>query len=194
VGRGDLWFERVDVVIGAVLTGVIGFFVVVACAATLHEQGISIETAKDAAVALEPLAGHLAGDLFAFGLIGAAVLAASILPLSTAYSVSEFAGREAALDDRPLQAPLFYATYALVAGVSAAIVLLPGVPLVPVLVLTQVLNAFLLVPLLGFVYVLARDEDVMGDLAVGPAAGLVYLAAIGLILVCVAGLAVLTVM
>ena len=95
----DLALERVDVVTGAVLTGVIGFFVVVACAATLHRDGRSIRDAADAAVALEPLAGRAASTLFAVGLIGAAFLAASVLPLSTAYSVCEYAGVEAAVDD-----------------------------------------------------------------------------------------------
>ena len=95
----DLSLERVDVVTGAVLTGIIGFFVVVACAATLHRDGRSIRDAADAAVALEPLAGAAASTLFAVGLIGAAFLAASVLPLSTAYSVCEYAGIEAAVDD-----------------------------------------------------------------------------------------------
>ena len=85
----DLRYERVDVIVGAVLTGVIGLFVVVACAATLHVQGISIDDAGDAARALEPLAGNLAATLFGLGFLGAALLAAAIVPLSTAYSISE---------------------------------------------------------------------------------------------------------
>jgi NRAMP (natural resistance-associated macrophage protein)-like metal ion transporter len=85
----ELRYERIDVLVGAVLTGVIGVFVVVACAATLHAQGRSIDDARDAAVALEPVAGHLASALFAAGLLGAALLAASVVPLSSAYSVSE---------------------------------------------------------------------------------------------------------
>ena len=107
----DLSLERVDVITGAVLTGVIGFFVVVACAATLHRDGRSIRDAADAAVALEPLAGGAASTLFAVGLIGAAFLAASVLPLSTAYSVCEYAGVEAAVDDRFSEARLFYLTF-----------------------------------------------------------------------------------
>ena len=101
----DLRLERVDVLAGALMTGVIGFFVVVASAATLHAQGRSIDDAADAAAALEPLAGKLASLLFGAGLLGAALLAASILPLSTAYSVSEALGREAALDDPVREAP-----------------------------------------------------------------------------------------
>ena len=94
----DLGYERTDVILGAALTGIIGFFVVVACAGTLHRQGLHINSAEDAAQALVPVAGDLAGTLFAFGLIGAALLAAAILPLSTAYSICDFAGTEAALD------------------------------------------------------------------------------------------------
>ena len=97
--------ERVDVLGGAAMTGVIGAFVVIACAATLHAAGQPIDDAGDAAVALEPLAGNLASTLFGAGLLGAALLAAAVLPLSTAYSVSEAFGRKAALDNSFGEAP-----------------------------------------------------------------------------------------
>ena len=158
----DLAYERVDVTVGAVLTGVIGLFVVVACAATLHAHGRSIGDARDAAVALRPLAGGLAATLFAVGLLGAAVLAAAILPLSTAYSVSEVLGHEAALDDSAAEAPWFYGTYWLVMTVAVAIVLVPGAPLIPILYATQVVNAVLLLPILVLVWGIARDADLMG--------------------------------
>jgi len=132
----SLPYLRVDVVTGALLTGIIGFFVVVSCAATLHAHGLSINDAADAAAALEPLAGTLAKDLFAIGLIGAALLAASILPLSTAYSVSDLTGSPAALDDDLRSAPLFYGTFALVTVIGAGLVLIPNAPLVAILVLT----------------------------------------------------------
>jgi Mn2+/Fe2+ NRAMP family transporter len=159
----DLRWERVDVFVGALMTGVIGFFVVVASAATLHVQGRSIDDAADAAEALEPLAGGLATTLFGAGLLGAALLAASILPLSTAYSVSEMLGREAALDDSVREAPLFYGTYAVVMVLGAGLVLVPGAPLVAILFGTQALNAVLLVPLLALVLGISRDRRVMGD-------------------------------
>jgi Mn2+/Fe2+ NRAMP family transporter len=93
----DLRYERIDVVSGAVLTGIIGAFVVVACAATLHATGHEhIDDARQAAMALRPLAGRLAATLFGFGLVGAALLAAAVVPPSTAYSVSEAAGQETA--------------------------------------------------------------------------------------------------
>jgi Mn2+/Fe2+ NRAMP family transporter len=158
----DLGYERTDVLVGALLTGVIGFFVVVACAATLHESGVTIETADDAAAALAPVAGDLAGMLFAVGLIGAALLAAAILPLSTAYSVCDFTGSEAALDCTFSDARLFYLTNIAITTIAAGIVLVPAIPLVPLLVSTQMLNAVLLVPLLVLMTRLSRDPSILG--------------------------------
>ena len=163
--RDDLKLLRVDVWTGSILTGVIGFFVVVTCAATLNKNGIQINDAADAAKALEPLAGTLAKELFAIGLIGAALLAASILPLSTAYSVSDLTGRPAALDDSPREAPLFYATFAVITTLSAILILIPGAPLIKILVFTQILNAVLLLPLLIYMYGISRDERLMGEFA-----------------------------
>jgi len=183
---------RIDVITGAVLTGVIGFFVVISCAATLHAQGISITDASDAAVALEPLAGRIATELFAFGLIGAALLAASILPLSTAYSVSDIAGRPAALDDSFRDAPLFYASFGAVTVIGAGLVLIPGISLVPILVGTQVINAVLLLPLLAYMSGIARDRKLMGDYAAGRAVSSTYLVVIALISICILALGVLS--
>ena len=189
----DLRYSRYDVVTGSVLTAVIGFFVVVACASTLHATGRSINDASDAAQALRPLAGSLASDLFAVGLIGAALLAASILPLSTAYSVSEVVGRPAAVNDGWRQAPLFYGTFGAVIVFSAGLVLVPGAPLIAILVLTQVLNAVLLLPLLVLMAGIARDETLMGDHRAGRVASSIYFATIGVIAVCVVALGVLSI-
>jgi len=163
--KDDLKLLRVDVWTGSLLTGIIGFFVVVTCAATLNKQGIHINDAADAAKALEPLAGTMAKELFAIGLIGAALLAASILPLSTAYSVSDLTGRPAALDDSPKEAPLFYLTFGAITVISAALILIPGAPLITILVVTQVLNAVLLLPLLIYMYGISKDERLMGEFA-----------------------------
>lgn len=165
----DLRYERIDVVVGALLTGVIGLFVVVACAATLHPAGIEIDQARDAAQALEPLAGNLAATLFGLGFLGAALLAAAIVPLSTAYSISETLGRRADLDDSFAEARAFYVSFAVVVLVAATIVLLPGTPLVQILFLTQALNAVLLLVILPFIRSLAKDRGVMGDHALGRA-------------------------
>ncbi len=187
----DLRFERIDVAAGAILTGVIGAFVVVACAATLHASGRSIDDARDAAVALEPLAGSLAATLFGAGLLGAGLLAASVLPLSTAYSVGELFGREAAVDDPFREAPLFYGTFGLVVAVAAGFVLIPGMPLVPVLFLSQALNAILLIPLLWAVYGAARDPETMGDHVLGRRGAIATLATIWLVTASVVALGVL---
>ena len=186
----DLKLERIDVVTGAVLTGVIGFFVVIACAATLHRDGLSINDAADAAVALEPLAGHAASTLFAVGLIGASILAASILPLSTAYSVCEFAGLEAAIDDPYSEARTFYLTYAIITMIGTALVLAPNAPLVTILVGTQVLNAVLLIPLLIAMVGLSRDRDLMGEFTATRRSTAVYALTTAAVVVCVVTLAV----
>ncbi len=179
--RDDLKLLRIDVWTGSLLTGIIGFFVVVTCAATLNKEGITINEASDAARALQPLAGTLAKDLFAFGLIGAALLAASILPLSTAYSVSDLTGRPAALDDSPKEAPLFYATFGVITAVSAILILIPGAPLITILVLTQILNAVLLLPLLIYMFGIAKDERLMGEYVASKKMRNVYLVIISVV-------------
>jgi Mn2+/Fe2+ NRAMP family transporter len=163
----DLRYERIDVVVGAVLTGVIGFFVVVACAATLHVQGVSVNDARDAARALEPLAGNTAATLFGLGFLGAALLAAAIVPLSTAYSISETFGRKADINDTFSEARAFYLSFGAVVLAAVTIVLIPGAPLIPILFLSQALNAVLLLVLLPFIRSLTKDREVMGDHALG---------------------------
>lgn len=190
----DLRYERVDVVTGAVMTGVIGLFIVVACAATLHVQGIEIEDAKDAALALEPLAGGLASGLFGVGFLGAALLAAAVVPLSSAYSVAETAGRPADLDRSFSEERLFYSSYGLILVVAAALVLIPGAPLIPILFLSQALNAVLLLVLLPLMRRIASSPAVMGDYALGRAASWATAAVIVVIATSVAALAALTVL
>ncbi|HEX6387805.1 MAG TPA: divalent metal cation transporter [Solirubrobacteraceae bacterium] len=187
----DLRLERVDVVVGAVLTGIIGAFVVVACAATLHPGGVEIDDAADAARALEPLAGHAAAALFGLGFVGAALLAASIVPLSTAYSVSEAIGAPADVDDTLRQAPVFYGSFAVMVAIAAGIVLIPGAPLISLLFLTQALNAVLLLALLPFMRRLGSDPRVMGEHTLGRAGRLLTGASLAVVAVSVAALAVL---
>jgi Mn2+/Fe2+ NRAMP family transporter len=189
----DLRFEAIDVTVGAVLTGVIGLFIVIACAATLHESGTSIDDASDAARALQPLAGSFASTLFGVGFLGAGLLAAAIVPLSTAYSTAETLGRSDDLDDSFSEAPLFYCTYGLVLCVAAGIVLIPGAPLISLLYLTQALNAVLLLALLPFMRRLAQDPKVMGDHVLGRGARWITGAALALIALSIAALAALTI-
>jgi Mn2+/Fe2+ NRAMP family transporter len=164
----DLGYERVDVVSGALLTGIIGVFIVVACAATLHVSGRHIEDARDAAIALRPLAGSAAQTLFGLGLVGAALLAAAVVPLSTAYSVAEAFEQRADLNDSLREAPLFYGAYCISVLVAITIVLIPGAPLIPILFLSQALNAVLLLAILPFLRALARDPQLMGAHRLGP--------------------------
>jgi len=185
--------ERVDVVVGAVMTCVIGVFIVVACAATLHARGISINDASDAARALEPLAGSLAAGLFGVGILGAAFLAASVVPLSTAYSVAEAFGARADIDDRFGDARLFYGTYGLVVAIAVGLVLIPRAPLLPILVLSQALNAILLLLLMPVMRRLARDREVMGEHALGVLGRASTALALAMVAASVAALAVLSV-
>ena len=187
--RDDLKLLRIDVWTGSLLTGIIGFFVIVTCAATLNKEGATnITDAAQAARALEPLAGSLAKALFAIGLVGAALLAASILPLSTAYSVGDLTGQPAALDDGPKEAPLFYATFGLMTLFAAGLILLPGIPLIRVLVFTQILNAILLLPLLIFMYGISKDKRLMGEYASNARMRAIYGFIISLVSLCVIAL------
>ena len=190
----DWKFERIDVVGGAVATGLIGFFVVVACAETLYRSHTHITDASDAAAALAPLAGHLASTLFAVGLVGAGLLAAAILPLSTSYSVAEACGKEGRVDGSLRTEPIFFSTFIAMTAVAAAIVLIPGAPLVPILFLTQALNAVMLLPFLAVIVHLARDAQLMGDLRIGKVSMWAAWATTALIGVTVVALAVVTVL
>lgn len=187
--KSDLKLLRVDVWTGSLLTGIIGFFVVVTCAATLNANGQTvIDDASQAAAALKPLAGELAKEVFAIGLIGAALLAASILPLSTAYAVTDLTGRPAALDDKVEEAPLFYSTFAAITLVAAMLVMIPGVPLIRILVLTQIVNAILLLPLLFYMFGIARDTRLMGEFRASDRMLTIYGLIIALIFICVSTL------
>jgi NRAMP (natural resistance-associated macrophage protein)-like metal ion transporter len=177
----QLKLENVDIVSGAVLTGIVGLFVIIACAATLHATGTSIEDAADAAIALEPLAGGLASTLFGVGLLAAGTLAAAVVPLSSGYSVSEAIGSEARIDDSFRDAPIFYGTFIAMTAAAALLVALPLIPLLPILFLSQVLNAILLVPILITLARIGGDARVMGTLRVGRTQqGLLWVSALGL--------------
>jgi Mn2+/Fe2+ NRAMP family transporter len=188
VGRDHLRLERFDVWAGALLTGIIGACVVIACAATLHATGGEIDDAGDAALALEPIAGSAASALFSIGLLGAGLLAAAVVPLATAYSVSEAWGAEGRLDDDWRTAPLFHRAYVATIAAAALIVAIPGLPLLPVLVGTQALNAVLLLPQLVVMRRLASSREVMRDMRLGPAGRVLSLATIVLVLACVLAL------
>jgi Mn2+/Fe2+ NRAMP family transporter len=158
----DYRLSRLDVVIGCIVTDVVAFFIVLACGATIFKVGGHIETAADAAVALRPLAGPWASALFAFGLFNASLFAASILPLSTTYYVCEAFGWESGIDKRRHDAPQFYVLYEAMIVVSAGLVLIPGLPLLRIMLLSQTANGVLLPFILIFMLRLAGDERLMG--------------------------------
>jgi NRAMP (natural resistance-associated macrophage protein)-like metal ion transporter len=156
--------SRLDVIVGCLFAAIVAWFIVVACAATLHTAGkYDIETAADAAQALRPLAGEYAYLLFAAGLFNASLFAASILPISTAYAVCEGLGLESGLDKRFEEAPAFYWLYSALIVFGAGVVLMPGFPLFRVMVLSQVVNGILLPFVLVFVLLLINDRELMGD-------------------------------
>jgi NRAMP (natural resistance-associated macrophage protein)-like metal ion transporter len=156
--------SRIDVVVGCIFAAVVAWFIVVACAATLHSIGkYDIETGAQAAEALKPLAGEYAYLLFAAGLFNASLFAASILPISTAYAVCEGLGLESGLDKRFEEAPAFYWLYTVLIVFGAGVVLLPRFPLFRVMVLSQVVNGVLLPFVLVFVLLLVNDKELMGD-------------------------------
>jgi NRAMP (natural resistance-associated macrophage protein)-like metal ion transporter len=155
--------ERTDVILGSLLTTVVALFIIVSTAATLHQEGILINTADDAARALEPLAGPYARILFGVGLFGASMLAASVLPLSTAYAVCGAFGWERGVSRSWSEAPIFNGLYTALIALAAAFVLIPGLPLIQVIVATQFLNGLLLPIVLIFVLLLVNDPDIMGE-------------------------------
>jgi Mn2+/Fe2+ NRAMP family transporter len=159
----DLKFARLDVLVGTIGAVVVVFFIVVTCAATIHASGKSVADVKDAAMALFPLAGKYCGGLFALGLLNASLFAASILPLATAYQVSEGRGWERGLDRSFGEAPEFYSVYTLLIVLGAGLVLLPHAPLLKIMYLSQVLNGLLLPLVLVFMLLLINDKKIMGE-------------------------------
>jgi NRAMP (natural resistance-associated macrophage protein)-like metal ion transporter len=161
----NYWLSRWDVIVGCIIAVVVAFFIVLACAATLHVSGHrEIIDAGDAAIALRPLAGEAASALFAFGLINAALFSASILPLATAYSVCEGLGLELGVNKRLGEAPAFYFLYtSLVAAGALVILVIPEQMQIPIILLSQVANGFLLPFVLIFMLFLCNRKDLMGE-------------------------------
>ncbi len=158
---GDYKFTIWDVVIGCIATIVVAFFIIVSCAATLHVNGVQIGEAKDAALALKPLAGVLASEVFAFGLFVASVFSAAILPLATAFYVCEAFGFEAGIDKKFSEAPQFYTLFSLIILVGVVIILIPNAPLITITIWTQVLNAILLPVVLICMMIIVNKTEIM---------------------------------
>jgi Mn2+/Fe2+ NRAMP family transporter len=155
--------SRLDVIVGCFFTDIVAWFIIVACAATLYVHGLrDIAVPADAAGAMKPLAGDFAFILFAAGLFNASLFAASILPLSTAYTVCEGLGFESGVDKSFKEAPFFYWFYASLIVLGAGVVLIPNFPLVKVVILSQVLNGVLLPVIMIFMLKLINKHELMG--------------------------------
>jgi NRAMP (natural resistance-associated macrophage protein)-like metal ion transporter len=155
---------RLDVFLGCIITDVIAFFIVVACAATLHAAGHhEINDASEAAVALKPLAGEFASLLFAVGLVNASLLSAAILPLATAYNICEGLGVESGVNKKFSEAPVFYWLYTALIVCGAGVVLIPKLPLIKVLIFSQVANGILLPFVLIYMLLLVNRREIMGE-------------------------------
>jgi len=165
LGPEHLRTTRFDVALGAFLTNSIAAFILIAAAATLWAHGErSIPDAAAAAKALGPLAGHAAETVFALGLLGAAFLGLGVVPLTSSYATTEALGFERGLDLRPREAPAFYGLLAFFLGAAAVLVLIPGLPLIRVMFLAQVVNGLLLPVILVFVMLLSHRHRLLGDL------------------------------
>jgi Mn2+/Fe2+ NRAMP family transporter len=155
---------RWDVFLGCIMTDVIAFFIVVACAATLYTHGYrDITDASQAARALEPLAGESAKILFAVGLVNASLLSAAILPLATAYNICEGLGVESGVNKKFSEAPVFYWLYTLLIVCGAGVVLIPKLPLIKVMIFSQVANGILLPFVLVYMLILVNRRELMGE-------------------------------
>src|SRR5436305_2189651 len=164
IGKKEYPLSRWDVIIGCIITDVVAFFIVVACAATLHNSGQhEITGAAQAAVALRPLAGKYASLLFAIGLINASLLSAAILPLATAFNICEGLGFESGVNRRFSEAPAFYWLYTALIGAGAGCVLIPRLPLIKVILFSQVANGVLLPFVLVYMLILINRRDIMGE-------------------------------
>ncbi|HVN57048.1 MAG TPA: Nramp family divalent metal transporter [Bacteroidales bacterium] len=155
-------YTLVDIVVGCIVTVVVAFFIMVACASTLHPNGIQINEAKDAALSLKPLAGNLASQVFAFGLFIASIFSATILPLATAFFVCEAFGFEAGLDKEWNEAKEFYILYTGTLVISAIIILIPGAPMITISLWSQVINGILLPVVLVSMMLLINKKKIMG--------------------------------
>jgi Mn2+/Fe2+ NRAMP family transporter len=165
IGRDLYRFARVDVALGAILTGLNGFFIIIVAGAVLYPHHVIVNSAADAAQALGPLAGDQAKLLFGIGLFGASLLAATVMPLSTSYAICEAFGWEAGISKDFREAPVFMGLFTLLLVIGALVVLSPSVPLIPLILVSQNVNGLLLPIVLVFILKLAADRSLMGEQA-----------------------------
>jgi Mn2+/Fe2+ NRAMP family transporter len=168
IGPDELTGERAEVVAGSIFANLVAMFIIIATGATLYVHGDhTVNDAADAARALVPFAGRYAEVLFAVGLLGASLLAAAILPVTAAYVVSETFGFEKGISHRPREAPVFAAVITVLIAIGMLVAIIPGIPVIKLLVGVQVVNGFLLPITLFFVWRLAANRELMGTHANG---------------------------
>ncbi|KYO66106.1 Nramp family divalent metal transporter [Thermovenabulum gondwanense] len=156
-------YEKMDVVIGSLVSNVLAFFIIVTTAATLNKAGITIDMAEDAAAALRPLAGNYASTLFAIGLFGASLIAAHIVPLSTAYAITEAFGFENGLDKTFKEAPVFYGIILFFIILGSLVIFLPSSVFIQLIIISQVVTGILTPIILIYMIVLTNKKEVMGE-------------------------------
>jgi NRAMP (natural resistance-associated macrophage protein)-like metal ion transporter len=159
----DYKLALADVVIGCLATVAVALFIMVACAATLHANHVTINEAKDAALALKPFAGAFASAVFAFGLFVASIFSATILPLATAFYICEAFGFSAGIDKRVEEAPQFYTLFAFIMVTACVIILIPNAPLITITLWTQDINAMLLPVVLISMQLMVNNPEIMGE-------------------------------
>lgn len=160
--KENLWASRVDVIFGSVMMGIVAFFIIVACGATLFPAGIGIDSAEQAALSLKPLAGPNAYILFAIGLANASLFSGCILPLATTYYICEAMGWEMGIGKSFKEAPHFKFIFTTILVLGASIVLIPHLPLIKVMWFSQIINSMLLPVVMIFMIQLINDDDIMG--------------------------------
>jgi Mn2+/Fe2+ NRAMP family transporter len=169
LGPEDLHAEQVEVASGSVFANLVASFIIIATGATLFVHGHhTVNSAADAARALEPFAGRFAEALFGIGLLGASLLAAAILPVTAAYVIAETFGFEKGLSRRPREAPVFVAVITVLIAVGTLVAIIPGIPVIKLLIAVQVVNGILLPVTLYFVWRLSSNRELMGEYANGP--------------------------
>jgi Mn2+/Fe2+ NRAMP family transporter len=183
IDEEELGLEQADAVVGSVWTNVIAIFIVVATATTLYASGTTIDSAADAGAALGPLAGELSSLLFSIGLFGASVLAATIMPLSTAYVICEAFGWESGVGQRFRDAPVFFGLYSFVLFAGALVVLIPGLDPLALIVGSQYLQGLLLPIVLVFMVRLVNDRVLLGRHVNGRLRNALAIACVGLVVV-----------
>lgn len=176
-------YEKLDVYLGAFWGNAVSFFIIVSTAATLYKAGISINSAQEAALALKPLAGQFAAMLFGFGLFGASVLAAAIIPLSTSYAICEAFGWESGVDNEYKEAPAFFGIYTTIIAVSSILILIPGLSLMKIIITTQQLAGILSPITLIFMIILVNDKRIMGKYCNTKVQNIVSIATVAFIII-----------